>query len=401
MPIWGEGLNPAPPEGYDYDYLNADALLNRMSVEQNGKLTLPDGMSYRLLVLPNTDQMTLPVLKKIHELVGGGAIVAGRKPLRTPGLTSYPESDKLFHELVFDLWGDLDGISRTQRSFGKGKIIWGLSLSRTLSLANVSRDIEYNLPSDGMLSWIHRRTNDTDIYFIVNRTDTLLNTDLRLRVNGKVAEIWDPGDGSIEKCNYRFENNKTVVQLQLSERQSLFLVFRNKATSSSKSVIHKSFEILDTLDGAWEITFPAGLGAPERTTINHLESWTQNSDEGIKYFSGTATYTKRFTASKKWLQPGKVMILDLGKVGDIAEVRLNGTPLGIFWKPPYEAEITSILKKGENYLEIKVTNQWTNRLSGDQKAAAGKKVLNSPLFVFPGRKLNDSGLLGPVIIVRR
>ncbi|MCX6330972.1 MAG: glycosyl hydrolase, partial [Bacteroidia bacterium] len=401
MPIWGEGLDPAPPEGFDYDYINADALLNRMSADPDGKLSLPDGMNYKVLVLPNTDQMTLPVLQKIHELVAGGAIVTGRKPLRTPGLTGYPASEVRFKELVFDLWGDLDGISRTQRSFGKGKVIWGLSLPRILSLSGVSRDVEFSPPFNSKLSWVHRRTSDADIYFIVNCTDTLINTDLRFRVSRKEAEIWDPCVGSVEKASYRFENNKTVVPLQLSERQSVFVVFKQKASSAARNIVHKSSEILDTLQGPWEIAFPAGLGAPEKTLINHLESWTENSDEGIKYFSGTAKYTKMFVASKKWFQPGNVMMLDLGKVFDIAEVTLNGTPLGIYWKPPYQAEITNILKKGENHLDIKITNEWTNRLTGDQKAGTGKKVLNSSLFVFPGRKLNDSGLLGPVTVIRK
>ncbi len=401
MPIWGEGLQPAPPEGFDYDYINADALITRMSVDQNGKLTLPDGMNYKVLVLPNTDQMTLPVLQKIHELVAGGAIVTGRKPLRTPGLTGYPASEIQFKELVFDLWGDLDGISRTQRSFGKGKVIWRLSLPGILSKSGVSRDVEFSPPFDSKLSWINRRTNDADIYFIVNCTDTLINTDLRFRVSGKEAEIWDPGVGSVEKVSYRFENNKTIVPLQLSERQSVFVVFRQKASSAARNIVYKSSEILDTLQGPWEIAFPAGFGAPEKALINHLESWTENSDEGIKYFSGTARYTKTFVASKKWFQPGNVLMLDLGKVFDIAEVTLNGTPLGIYWEPPYQAEITNILKKGENHLEIIITNEWTNRLTGDQKAGAGKKVLNSSLFVFPGRKLNDSGLLGPVTVISK
>lgn len=91
----------------------------------------------------------------------------------------------------------------------------------------------------------------------------------------------------------------------------------------------------------------------------------------------------------------------MGKVGDIAEVTLNGTPVGIFWKAPYQADITSVLKKGENRLEIKVTNQWTNRLLGDMKATPDKKVLNSPLRVFSGQKMNDSGLLGPLTIVMK
>lgn len=401
MPIWGNGLDPSPPEGYDFDYINADVLISRMSVGPNGRLTLPDGMSYAVLVLPNTDQMTLPVLQKIHDLVAEGATVTGRKPVKTPGLTDYPDSESRLQRLVFDLWGDLDGISRTQRSFGKGKLIWGLPLSRILSLSDVSRDVEYSAPLDTKLSWIHRRIGDTDIYFIVNGTDTLLNVDMRFRVSGREAEVWDPETGSIAPAGYRFENGKTIVPLHLSERQSVFIIFSQKALASSRTIPSESTVLLAELQGAWDISFPPGLGAPEKFRMNKLESWTISTDEGIKYFSGTASYLKTFNASNQWFQSGAKIVLDMGKVGDIAEVTLNGTPVGIFWKAPYQADITSVLKKGENRLEIKVTNQWTNRLLGDMKATPDKKVLNSSLRVFSGQKMNDSGLLGPLTIVMK
>jgi hypothetical protein len=399
MPIWGSGLDPAPPEGFDYDYINAEALVNSMSVDQKGRFVLPDSVSYRLLVLPNTDQMTLPVLQKIHDLVAAGATVTGKKPVRTPGLTGFPASEKKLQELVFDLWGDLDGISRTQRSFGKGRVIWGMPLSKVLSTSGISCDVEFSIPADKKLSWIHRTSEEGEIYFIVNGNDTLLNGEIRFRVAGMEPEIWNPSDGSIVQAGYTLEKNKTVVPLHLSERQSVFIVFRNKARSLMRNIPDQLPTVIDTLQGPWEISFPAGMGAPEKALINRLESWTANTDEGIKYFSGTATYFKTFNAPKRWFQPGTKLLIDLGKTGDIAEVTLNGIKLGTLWKPPFEAEITSVLKKGENKLEIKVTNQWTNRLIGDQKAAPGKKILNSPLFVFPGRKMDDSGLIGPVTIL--
>jgi hypothetical protein len=401
MPIWGSGLDPAPPEGYDYDYINADVLINRMSVDSNGRLILPDGMNYAVLVLPNTDLMTLPVLKKIHDLVAGGATVMGRRPVKTPGLTGYPDSESRLQAMVFDLWGDLDGISRTQRTFGKGKVIWGMPLSGILSLSGVSRDVEYSAPLDTKLSWIHRSIGDADIYFIANGKDSLLNIDLRFRVSGREAEVWDPGTGSIVPAGYRFEKNKTIVPLNLSERQSVFVVFRQKALSASRTIPAESSNLLASLPGPWEISFPSDMGAPEKIQINNLESWTLSTDEGVKYFSGTADYVKIFNAPKKWLKSGSEFTLDLGKVGDIAEVTLNGTPLGTFWKVPYQIDITKVLKKGENRLEIKVTNQWTNRLVGDMKATPDKKVLNSTLRVFSGQKMNDSGLLGPVTIVMK
>jgi hypothetical protein len=275
-----------------------------------------------------------------------------------------------------------------------------MPLSKVLSESGVPMDVEYGRPLDIKLTWIHRQTDEADIYFIVNGTDSLLSTDVRFRVSGKEAEFWDPATGLTYPAGYRSDNNKTVVPVHLAECQSVFVVFRTKASIPYRNIPPVSSETVSLLNGPWVITFPPDLGAPEKIITEKLESWTTSSDDGVKYFSGTATYSKTFDAAKKWFTPGAVLMLDLGKVGDIAEVTLNGVPLDTLWKFPYRADITGALKKGENKLEIKVTNQWTNRLIGDQQAAKDKKVLNSTLRMFPGRKINDSGLLGPVTIIK-
>ena len=151
------------------------------------------------------------------------------------------------------------------------------------------------------------------------------------------------------------------------------------------------------IDGQWEISFPTGLGAPAKITVDTLKSWTLNKDDGVRYFSGTARYTKSFEVSKSFLDKGIRFILDLGKVGDIAEVNVNGAPAGLLWKYPFRADITGLIRKGVNRIEIQVTNEWTNRLAGDMKSGPGKKVLNSSLFV-RANSLNESGLMGPVRI---
>jgi hypothetical protein len=398
MPIWGSGLTPASPEGFDYDYINADALINRMSVSGEGKLTLPDGMSYEVLVLPGTDRMTLPVLRKIHRLVSSGATVTGRKPVGTPGLTGFAASEKEFDDLIFDLWGDLDGISRTQRSFGKGKVIWGRPLTDILTRSGVTRDVECSVNVDGNVSWIHRRTGDAEIYFIVNSTDSIMDQRMTFRTVGREAELWDPSTGKTESASYSFSGGKTTIPLHLDERQSVFVVFRNKTGVNSRTVPVVKSALLSNITGPWEINFPPDMGAPDKIEVESLESWTASSEEGIKYFSGTAAYEKTFNASKSWFTGGARIILDLGKVCDIAEVWVNGNSAGLLWNAPFRTDITGLLRKGSNTLEIKVTNEWTNRLAGDQKAAPEKKVLKSPLFVY-SKGLNDSGLLGPVKIL--
>jgi hypothetical protein len=272
-----------------------------------------------------------------------------------------------------------------------------MSLKSALSLIKIPADFEYSKPLDSEISWIHRRSGETDLYFVANNTDKELNTDLRMRVSGRSAEIWHPETGLTEPASYRFENSKTVVPLQLSGHQSVFVVFRNKTTVESVTLEKPEPVQLAAVEGPWEISFPANLGAPEKANLPKLQSWTLNEDIGIKYFSGTATYSTSVVVPANWLKQNKKIILDLGNVGDIAELIVNGTPADTLWSSPYRANITGLFKEGQNKLEVKVTNEWTNRLSGDRLAAPGKKVLNSNLMVRPGA-LNESGLLGPVRI---
>jgi hypothetical protein len=146
------------------------------------------------------------------------------------------------------------------------------------------------------------------------------------------------------------------------------------------------------------------LGAPEKIRLADLESWTVSEDEGVKYFSGTATYTKTLQATQSWFRPGAKILIDLGVVGDIAEVSVNSRAMGILWKPPYRVDVTDDLKPGENQLEIKVTNQWTNRITGDRAVDRDKRVLNSGGGMMGGffnrpMPLAESGLIGPVKVI--
>jgi len=399
MPIWGTGINPAPPEGYDYDYINTDVLINRMTVSSDGRLVLPDGMSYAVLVLPNSEQMSLPVLTKINELVKAGATIIGPKPERTPGYSGYPGSEESFKAIASELWAGLDGISRTTRVYGNGRIFWSTPVKTVLDNMDVRPDIEYSKPLDSRIDWIHRRTNDADIYFLANTTDVPLETEIRFRVTGKEAETWDPATGKTEPAGYAISEKSTVVPLSLTEREAVFVVFRKENTVTSRSPEEDKPILLATLHGPWEISFPQNSGAPAKITLDKLDSWTTNTDEGVKYFSGSATYTKTIEAPVSWLKGDIKLFIDLGEVCDIAEITVNGTSAGISWKAPFRADITGMLKKGSNTIEIKITNQWTNRLLGDQKSAPDKKILNSSVMVW-GRNLNESGLLGPVKILK-
>jgi hypothetical protein len=159
--------------------------------------------------------------------------------------------------------------------------------------------------------------------------------------------------------------------------------------------------LLASLSGGWDVTFQAGRGAPARLSLDSLSSWSDNPDPGVKYFSGTGTYTKTIQAPEEWFKTGARLFLDLGDVKNLAEVSVNGQPLGILWKTPFRADVTSVLKAGANTLQIKVTNLWVNRLIGDQQPNAAKKYTYTAVeFYRADSPLLPSGLIGPVRIVR-
>ena len=161
---------------------------------------------------------------------------------------------------------------------------------------------------------------------------------------------------------------------------------------------HVSSAVLATIQGPWQVSFPANWGAPPQIMLDSLTSWTDSSDSGVKYFSGTATYSKDLDVPQGWLHAGAKVVLDLGKVKEIAELSVNGKSVGgILWKPPFQADITSALKAGTNHLEIKVTNLWPNRMIGDlQPGAAKTYTFTDWKFYKPDSPLIESGLLGPV-----
>jgi hypothetical protein len=407
MPIWGAGLQPKPPTGYDYDFVNADVLLHRLSVGDGGRMQLPDGMSYGVLVLPQTERMRPELLRKLRDLVAGGATVLGPRPIGSPSLAGQPEADREVRALAAEVWGDLDGVSRTVRRFGKGRVVSGLSPEETLGLLGIAKDFDASRGLEAELAWLHRRAGAVDIYYVANLSDRAQQLAARFRVAGREAEIWRPDTGQIEPAGYSSSENGTVVPLSLDEREAVFVVFRSVATTPSRAPTLATTTALSTLDGPWQLRFPPQLGAPPSLPLARLESWTAQADPGVKHFSGTATYSASLRVRDEWLRPGARILLDLGLVRDLAQVSLNGKPLGTVWKPPYQVDATAALRRGDNRLEIAVTNQWTNRLIGDRSEPAEKKVLGSS-GVNPGGigaganpAPQESGLLGPVRLLSR
>lgn len=355
------------PYGYAGDECGERAFLNRMSVK-NGKLTLPDGMQYQLLVLPESNRITEPIAKKIRQLVKEGAIVIGPKPTSSIDLENYPSNDESVKKIGDEVWGNCDGIKIKEHVYEKGKIFWGESLSDVLLKINVQPDIQFS--DDSGTHWIHRREDNTDIYFISNQKDQPVEVIASFRVAGKRPELWHADTGTIEAAPYWKQNgNRTDLLLSLDPSGSVFVVFRHENNKSDSGLQKKPTEktkIVD-IEGPWMVKFAPNLGAPDSIVMDELTSWSENRINGIKYFSGTATYHKTITISDTSFLRDSEINLDLGLVKNIAEVFVNGVNCGTYWKPPFRANISKAFKPGKNILEIHITNLWPNRMIGDEQ----------------------------------
>jgi hypothetical protein len=581
-------LSPALPQGHDYDTVNAEAILTRMKVE-HGRIVMPDGMSYRVLVLPEKKTMTLEVMRKIRALVEQGMCLVGAKPRHTPGLVRYPASDTELRRIADEVWGDLDGKTVTERAFGKGRVFWGQPLRTVLDKLNLRPDFEFTAGSgDAPINYIHRHDGDTEVYFVANRRRRSEDVVCTFRVEGKRPEFWNAETGEITPAwFYDLADGRVRVPVRLGPAGSVFVVFRSPASAQhhravakdgkavlgtepypaprsglhrgvtnnftisvwakpdidlilptggimmfwgnssfaiyppagevvygeghvacgltagrngvivyerargnpsavlvapmpvagwthlavvykagvpslfvngklarqgkkSGKVVHPgigeayqsdgagyfeghmsepelfaealsedrirtlaaagipkpeeppAFEIAGSgkpellfwqdgryilrdsagrtssvlisglgkpveITGPWRVSFPPNLGAPLEVTLPELMSLHKHSEAGLRYFSGTATYTKRFSVAANATAGGRRLYLDLGWVEVIAEVRLNGRDLGTLWKAPYRVDVTDAVRVGNNDLEIRVTNLWPNRLIGDEQ----------------------------------
>jgi hypothetical protein len=587
-PVFPDHLKPTPPEGYYYDVANEEAILTRMKA-QNGRIVLPDGLSYRVLVLPEDKRLGVEVLRKVRDMVKEGVALVGPKPEVNPGLTGYPNNDSELRQIADEIWGDLNGSTSTERSYGKGRVFWGLPMATVLDKLNIKPDCDMTSRSgDAPINFLHRRVGEAEVYFVANRRRSSEDVVCTFRVKGKQPELWNPETGEITAINLYDQTDAGVrVPLQLSPSESVFVVFRTPAPAQHLRSIakdgttiagtdpfpalpagrqrdvtndftlsvwikpdlnvnlpaqgaHNPYEPMrsivisppegDTLygkghvscgltagrngvavlehahmdwhtvlavpmpiagwvhvalvykagapsvyvngklagqgeasgniahpglkdvrerdgceyfdgdmsdpelfpealgedriqqlaakgipspiappeiewtggansellvwqdgsytlqgaagnsalkisgigkpteiSGPWQVSFPPNLGAPAQVTLPELISLHQHSDPGVKYFSGTATYSKQISIPAGAVSGDRRLYLDLGWVHVLAQVRLNGRDLGLLWKPPFRVDITKAVRPGENKLEVLVTNHWVNRLIGDEQ----------------------------------
>jgi hypothetical protein len=393
-------------KGYDFDVINSDIILNRMSVK-DGRLLLSDGMSYAIMLLPDQVHMPLEVLKKISGLVKAGATVVGPRPATVPGLNNWEKENIVLNQLSGELWGASDGKTIFENTCGKGLVIWGISADEVLGKKHVEPDFSFtgNLGID----YIHRTTGIGEIYFLRNDREEPVKGTCRFRVTGMYPEIWDASTGTISRvADYTKEKGGSSFEIGLPAHGSIFVVF-NKESRRKLSIFadnkHDATEI--EISGPWKVNFPPNWGAPPSVVLDHLISWTESEDPGIKYFSGTATYQNSFNLDAGSVR--KEMILDLGEVRDVAEVFINGKSAGILWKKPYQADISQLVQPGTNDLRIEIVNLWVNRLTGDMLSdPKGRFCKTNQSYikseVWPGGdepfRLQTAGLLGPVTLTK-
>jgi hypothetical protein len=551
------GLTPALPNGYDYDGCDATVLMNRMSV-RNGRIVLPDGMSYAALVLPDSRFMTPAVARKVRDLVQAGATVIGPRPEQSPSLVGYPQCDAEVRSIGNQVWGKCDGKTVKTNTFGKGRVIWGMTMPEALAMLRIPPDFEYTSLGGAKLVYIHRRVANAEVYFVSNQQYRNVKVDMRFRVRGKLPELWHADTGMIEPAPvWRSEGGRTVVSMRMEPAQSVFVVFRRSGSGAHLAAIErfgpdapkvpqerivvqsaryeardgsrgadvtdrvrtmvaegqteipatndvfgdpvplvvKRLRVTWTLNGKamqasadeggsvelgsrtraavaadyevkvdrsgqvllmpwrtgvfqiksaagktrsipvasgpeeipvkgpWTVRFTPGWGAPDTATFPNLVSWSEHTDEGIRYYSGSAVYTKEITLPASAVGADRQVVLDLGAVKNFAEVTVNGKSFGVLWKEPFRIDITGAVKPGVNRLEIRVTNLWPNRLIGDEQKPPevewrGNTIARWPDWLWSGQPrpkserytfttwrfwwkdspLLESGLLGPVVV---
>ena len=274
-------------------------------------------------------------------------------------------------------------------------------LEDVFAALHVPKDFDYTKPeTDTRLLFVHRKLADGELYFVDNRNDRDEVVDATFRTAGKAPELWHADTGEIEPVSFHIANGRTTVPLHLEPWGTVFVVFRKATEKESLQLPKVSQTALTTVEGPWTVSFEPDRGAPASITIDELASWTKNTDPGVKYFSGTGTYSRTLEAPAGWFKPGAHLWIDLGQVKNLAEVIVNGKSLGVVWHTPYRVDATSLLKPGSNQVEVKVTNAWVNRLIGDQQPGATKYTYADVKPYKADSPLQSSGLLGPVTVVR-
>ncbi|MFA3792004.1 glycosyl hydrolase [Aliiglaciecola sp. SL4] len=456
-------INPAVPGGYSYDFINAEVILERLTFN-DGYYQLPDGMRFKLLVLPNLNTMRPEVLAKIAKLVEQGGAVYGPKPQHSPSLENYPSSDQQVQKLAQELWQNIDGKLVTQVRYGLGSVYYqqakdaqDVDLNVLLKQLNTPADLS-GLPEE--VIWSHRSSDSHDIYFIANQSEQVLsiNPSFRIKDDQGQPQYFNAVTGDISNiAQYTNANGRIEIPMQLNDLESRFIVFEKQPSASSqilgKGSIHQLthngktvwlpnqfdsqgqrllevsengvYQVVNqdgseqttkvddlpaviTLDQPWQLTLQENRDVPTKLTLDKLRSLTELKPLALQHYSGSIKYQTTFSLDENMLREDQQLQLDLGEVGVIARVTVNGKNLGELWSRPLTINIKDAVTSGTNTLTIEVATTWLNRVIGDLKYpekfpdSQQPKRFNKDLTFEPKTSGKDalqrSGLMGPVTI---
>ena len=361
---YGKAL-PDVPESYNYDFCSPHALLNCIEAQD-----------YKVIALgEHTQNMSIEVLRKLHQLVSEGVFLIGKEPVSMAGRC---DNAKEFEHLKVSIWR----AGRTN--------VWTGSVAEGLKRSGVAPDFQSSISG---IRFVHRVDGERNIYWVRNFSGKEVDTDIVLRDGKGTLTVMNPVNG--KPVFGALKDGK----LHLGADDALFIVADPAAMPLTEPApLKPAGEV--ALDGPWTVSFD-GQDAPEGTrTWQTLSSLTDSDEPHVKYFSGTATYQNTFTLPKKNLPAG--LCIDLGEVGQMADVFINGEHVDFLWKAPYKVNFEGQLKPGKNTIEVKVVNTWVNRLIGDgQPGVEGHSF--TPVAFYGVKSLSQdmgtltpSGLMGPV-----
>ncbi|MBB5699467.1 glycosyl hydrolase [Sphingomonas yantingensis] len=390
---YGLGVPKGLPSRHGFDFVNADALVDAMRVEGD-EIVSTGGAQYRALYLgPESRPMTLPTLRRIAALAEAGATIVGMAPTASPSLADNPAA---FAALVRQLWP-----GGREARVGRGRVIAAADAEAALEGAGLAADFEYRGgdTKPGDVLFVHRRLADRDIYFVNNRLNRAVRIDARFRAVGDRVELWRADTGEVRTVTATVAGGVSTMPLDLAGEDSVFVVFRRDGERGPVPAPAAAPQPVAQLDGPWTVTFERGRGGPATpVTLPALASLSEQADPRVRYFSGVATYRRAFVLPAN-TRPGEPLLLDLGRVGDLAQVSVNGMEIGTVWHAPYRIDIGRAVKAGENRIEVRVANVWVNRLIGDVQPGATRVGWTAGDMYRPDAPLRPSGLIGPVVLL--
>lgn len=389
-------MEPWIPAGYQFEHMNAEVIMRDMTVK-DGMLTLPHGVQFKVLVLPRRLKTMRPeLLEKIERLILDGAIVMGPAPERSPSLQNQPEADRRVKEMAARIWGDVDGVNVKQRRYGKGMICDGLDFETLFAQLGYVPDCKV---PDGMNVYQgHQKDGDTDIYILSNQDNRALTMDVAFRVTGKQPELWDPVTGVIRKLPaFRQEEKTTVVPMRLDKNECVFVVFRKKGEPAATTLEANYPAPLRTQEvkDEWNVAFESAFKTPSPVRMTTLDNLSDNANDSIRYFSGTAIYTT--TVNLDRAGRGEHMFMAFDNVGTMAKVYINGKYAGGVWTAPYRLDVTDFVKNGRNDVKVEVVNTWVNRIVGDMNLPENQRDIYLYVNHLNAKTpLPPSGIIGKV-----